>query len=126
MREHDFELVEQPWRTVVRVHLPDPADRALQLFLNESRHRRTLELLEEVLSGRAPQASGGSDRMSFHAGPQTTTVTDRLTDLLGPQEAAADVVLSTQELHDLVADLLRARAQHARVHPPQERHGPST
>ncbi|PFG34246.1 hypothetical protein [Sanguibacter antarcticus] len=112
MREHRFELVEQPWRTVVRVRLPDPADAGLEVFLNESPHGRTLALLDSVLAGQSPTATGGGDRMSFTADAEHAVITDRLVDVLTPETVVADVTVSTSELRDLVQDLLAARAAH--------------
>lgn len=109
MRAHRFEVVEQPWRTVVRIELPDPADRALQVFLNESPHRRTLALLDTVLSGHEVAVTGGGDRTTVVANAQEAVVTDRLVDVVGPAEAAPDVTLPTRELRDLVEALLVAR-----------------
>ncbi|SDD63785.1 hypothetical protein SAMN05216410_3611 [Sanguibacter gelidistatuariae] len=114
MREHRFEVVEQPWRTFVHVQLADPSDRALQVFLNESPHRRTLGLLDSVLTGHVPSATGGGDRMSFVADAEQAVITDRLADLLEPDEAAADVTVPTRELRDLVQALLDARAEYRR------------
>lgn len=116
MRAHSFEVVTQPWRTFVSIELPDPTDAGLQVFLNESRHRRTLDLLNSVLTGQVPAVAGGGDRMSMLADADQAVITDRLADRLGPDLAADDVTLPTRELRDLVQALLTARAEHQSEH----------
>lgn len=119
MRAHSFEVVTQPWRTFVSVELPDPTDAGLQVFLNESRHRRTLALLDSVLTGQVPTVTSGGDRMSMVADADQAVITDRLADRLGPDLAADDVSLPTRELRDLVQALLTARAEHRSEHEPE-------
>lgn len=112
MRAHRFEVVDQPWRSVVRVRFDDPADRALEVFLNENPHRRTVALLDRALTGTAGEVAGGGDRMSFSAGADETVITDRLADLATREAPLTDVSIPTSELRGLVEELLSVRAAH--------------